>query len=211
MLVAMYLRINLSRAPDACPGKGSNQQTNGKNMKTLRTTLWAAVCAAALVVGTNKVQAQRGGGDPAQYRQDRLDRYRTEMDVKDDAEWKLIEASIGKVMDAERDLMAERMRGMFGGGGRRNRGGGDTSNTSSTDNGANSRRNRFFGPPSQESEDLQKAVDNKASSDEIKAKLAKYREAVATKEANLAKAQDELKALLTSRQEAVAVLGGLLK
>lgn len=136
-----------------------------------------------------------------------IDRYKERMEVTDDAEWKLISAAIGKVFDAQRDLMSDRMRGMFGG--RRNRGGnGDTSSTSSSDN-AN-RRSRF-GTPSQEAEDLQKAIDSKAPADEIKAKLAKLREANATKEANLAKAQDELKALLTSRQEAVAVLGGLLK
>ncbi|HZV33915.1 MAG TPA: hypothetical protein VFB72_04995 [Verrucomicrobiae bacterium] len=186
-----------------CLGMGSNQQTNGKDMKKLKATLWVAVCASALLIGTGRVQAQRG--DPAQWRQNRIDRLKEEMDVKDDAEWKLIEAGINKVMDAQMALMADRGRAMFG---RRNRGG-DTSSTSSSDNGG--RRGGFFGQPSPEVEDLQKAIDNKAPAEEIKAKLAKVREASAAKEANLAKAQDELKALLTSRQEAIAVLNGLLK
>src|SRR5579884_2341559 len=186
-----------------CLGMGSNQQTNGKDMKKVKATLWVAVCASALLIGTGRVQAQRGG--PAQWRQNRIDRLKEEMDVKDDAEWKLIEAGINKVMDAQMALMADRGRAMFG---RRNRGG-DTSSTSSSDNGG--RRGGFFGQPSPEVEDLQKAIDNKAPAEEIKAKLAKVREASAAKEANLAKAQDELKALLTSRQEAIAVLNGLLK
>jgi hypothetical protein len=51
----------------------------------------------------------------------------------------------------------------------------------------------------------------KASADEIKGKLAKFREARKTKEANLEKAQDELRKVLSARQEASAVLTGLLK
>ena len=46
--------------------------------------------------------------------------------------------------------------------------------------------------------------------DEIKAKLAKYREEHQQKQANLEKAQDDLKKVLNSRQEATAVLLGLL-
>jgi hypothetical protein len=181
-------------------------------MKKLKATLWMAVCAAALVSGSGKAQAQgRGNFDPAQMRQDALDRYKERMEVKDDAEWKLIEAAIGKVMDAQRDVYSDRIRGMFGGG-RRNRPATDASSTSTTSTDSTRQRGGGrFGTPSAEAEDLQKAIDDKAPADQIKAKLAKLRDANVAKEAKLAQAQDELKAMLTSRQEAIAVLGGLLK
>ncbi len=175
-------------------------------MKKLKAMLWVAACVGALSLSAGKVQAQQGGRpDFAQMRQDRIDRYREEMDVKDDSEWKVLEAAIGKVMDAERDVMADRVRGFMRGFGR-NRGG----DNNGGDNNNRNRGNRF-GTPSPEAEDLQKAIDDKAPADVIKAKLAKLREAAAAREAKLTQAQDELKALLTSRQEAIAVLGGLLK
>lgn len=59
--------------------------------------------------------------------------------------------------------------------------------------------------------DLQKALDDKAPVEEVKAKLAKVREARNTKEAALDKAQEELRKALSPRQEAGAVLVGLLR
>lgn len=173
-------------------------------MKKLKTLLLAAACAVALGFGASNVQAQgRGNFDPAQFRQDMLDRYKERMEVKDDAEWKLIEGAIGKVFDAQREVMTSRMGGFMGG--RRNRGGDQGGGDQ-----ARPRTNRF-GTPSAEAEDLQKAIDDKAPADQIKAKLAKLRDSNSAKEAALTKAQNDLKALLTSRQEAIAVLGGLLK
>ena len=58
---------------------------------------------------------------------------------------------------------------------------------------------------------MQKAIDSNASKDELKAKLAKYREARKDKEAKLAKAQEDLKKVLSVKQEAAAVLMGLLQ
>jgi hypothetical protein len=58
---------------------------------------------------------------------------------------------------------------------------------------------------------LRKALDNKASASEIKAKLTELRAARKTKEAELEKAQDNLREILSARQEAVAVTLGLLK
>ena len=60
-------------------------------------------------------------------------------------------------------------------------------------------------------EALQKAVESKAPADELKAKLAKLREARKEKEAALEKAQEDLRKVLSVRQEAAAVLAGLLK
>ena len=59
--------------------------------------------------------------------------------------------------------------------------------------------------------ELQKALDGKAPTDEVKTKLAKLRDARKDKEAALDKAQEELRKALSARQEAGAVLAGLLK
>ncbi len=72
-------------------------------------------------------------------------------------------------------------------------------------------RRRFGGEPSPEAEALQKAIEAKASNDEIKAKLAKYRDAQKVKQANLEKAQSELRQVLSVKQEASAVMMGLLQ
>jgi len=73
-------------------------------------------------------------------------------------------------------------------------------------------RNRFFGgEPNPDAEALQKAIEAKAPAEEVKAKLAKYRESRKAKEAKLAQAQDELRKVLSVRQEASAVLAGLLQ
>jgi hypothetical protein len=178
-----------------------------KNMTKIKSILLAAGCAAVLSLSTGNLAAQGPRNfDPAQMRERMVSRYKDSMEVTDDAEWKVLEAAIGKVVDARMEVMA----GQFGGfrGGQRRNGG---TNDNNGDN-AGQRRNRGgFGTPSAESEDLQKAIDDKAPADEIKTKLAKVRESNAAKEAKLTEAQDELKKLLTARQEAVAVLGGLLK
>jgi len=59
-------------------------------------------------------------------------------------------------------------------------------------------------------ESLQKTIDDRASSAQIKEALAKLREARKIKEEELAKAQEELRSVLTLRQEAILVQYGLL-
>ncbi len=68
-----------------------------------------------------------------------------------------------------------------------------------------------FGEPSPEQEALQKAIEAKASKEELTAALTKLRAARKAKDAELEKAQEELKQLLSTRQEAQAVVMGLLK
>jgi hypothetical protein len=164
--------------------------------KAIRWLVLAAVAAVVCLV-TNNAAAQ-GNFDPAEWRREQMERYRTRIEVKAEDDWKKIEPLIGKVMDAQRDV---RMGAGFGGGNRR-----------SGDNAESSNRNRNrFGQPSPESEALQKALEDKAPADEVKAKLAKYREARKSKEAALEKAQEDLRKALSPRQEAAAVLAGLLK
>ncbi len=195
----------------------NNHQPMEDSMKNIKKMLVVAGCAAALCLSSGNVMAQRGGGgnfDPAQMRQNRLDRIREQIDVKDDSEWKVLETSIGKVMDAQQEMMQGRFGGMGGGRGNRQRGGGGAGGTATTaaDNttggGAQARR----GPqPSPEMEDLQKAIEAKAPADEIKAKLQKVRDVSKAKEAKLETAREDLKKLVTARQEAILVVNGILQ
>ncbi len=189
----------------------------------------ALASVAVLCFTANDVMAQgrrnggNGGGnfDPAQFRQQQMDRIKEAMEVKDDAEWKVLEGAIGKVMDAQRDVRALQSRG-FGRGAGNRRGGNNGGDAAANDQGGQ-RRNRggnggnaggnggFGGTPDPDLEALQAAVEAKAPADEIKAKLSKVRESIKAKEAKLTSAQSDLQKLLIGRQEAVALLFGLLK
>lgn len=196
-------------------------------MIKLKPVMALAAVAVLFSLGTSPLAAQnqqqnqqpgRGNFDPAQFRQRMMDRYREQLDVKSDDEWKIIEERITKVMEARREVGGG--MGGFGRGGR-GPGGGPGGNNPPPANadaqggGGGARRGGpgGFGPPeaSPEAEALQKALDGKASADELKAKLAKLREARKVKEANLDKAQEDLRKILSVRQEAAAVLAGLLK
>jgi len=156
------------------------------------------LAAAAVMVGfvSNQAAAQNNF-DAAQARERAMTRYREQLDVKSDEDWKKIEPLVGKVADARTAV------GGFGRGGR----GGDRGNSDQ----GNSNRNRFGGSPSAEEQALQKAIEEKAPADEVKVKLTALRESRKTKEAALEKAQDELRKVLSPRQEAAAVLARLLK
>jgi hypothetical protein len=188
-------------------------------MKTLSRYLVAAGLAATLSLGllaqdtANPDQGGRrnrdrqgggpgGGGnfDPEQMRARMMERLREQFGVKDDEEWKIISERIEKVNVARREVGGGRGMGMFGGG-RGGPGGG----------GGGGGRGGFGGEPSPEATALQSAVENNASADDIKAKLAKYREVQKEKEAKLAKAQEDLRQVLTVKQEAAAVLAGYVK
>ena len=182
-----------------------------------RLNLWLAVgsLAGLLCVGTQANAQDRGGRgnfDPAQFRERMMEDLRDRLEVKDDTEWKALEPLIGKVMDAR---MATFRGGMGPGGmgrmGRRN-GGNDNNNAGGGGggNGGGGRRNFFNQEPSPEAEALQRAIDGKASKDEMKAALAKYVEARKQKQAELEKAQADLRGVLTLRQEAIATMAGLL-
>ncbi|MBI2928940.1 MAG: hypothetical protein HYY24_25025 [Verrucomicrobia bacterium] len=154
----------------------------------------------------------RGNFDPEQMRQRMMERVREQLEVKSDDEWKLISERIEKVNQARREVGGGGFGGMgFGRGGRGGPGGGGGGGDQP---GGGDQGRRFRGPggePSPEAEALQKAIEAKASAEEIKTKLAKYREARKEKEAKLEQAQDELRKVLTVRQEAAAVLAGYLK
>lgn len=184
-------------------------------MKALNRILAVGGLATALFLTASPVNAQdqgggrqRGGGDfdPAEMRQRMQERMKEQFGVTNDDEWKIISERIEKVTEARRGTMAG--GGMFGrGGGGRGPGGpgGDGGGGQGRGGG------RGFGPQSSpEAEDLQKSIDANASPEELKAKLAKLREARKANEAKLKTAQDQLKEVLNTKQEAVAVLMGLL-
>jgi hypothetical protein len=167
---------------------------------------------------------RRGRMDPAQFRQMQLDNAKDALEVTDDAEWNVLSASIGKVLDAQTEVRSSaingfrggRNRGQNGGGGGGFGGGGNGGATNAGGGGqaggqTGGRRGGFGGPPAPEIEALQNAIDNKASADEIKSRLAKVREVQKANEAKLEAAQADLLKLLTPRQEASAVLLGILK
>lgn len=189
-------------------------------MKALNRILATGGLAAALLVSAQTVNAQdqggqgrqRGGGDfdPAEMRQRMMERMKEQFGVTNDDEWKIISERIEKVNEARRGTMAGAGMGMFGrGGGGRGPGGPG----GGPDGGGQGRGGggRGFGPQaSPEAEDLQKSIDANASPEELKAKLAKLRDARKANEAKLKTAQEELKEVLNTKQEAVAVLMGLL-
>jgi hypothetical protein len=147
-----------------------------------------------------------------QFRERMMTRIREQMDVKDDADWKPISDRVSKVMEARREVGGGGMGMMF----RRTGGGGGGGDQASADNNGGGRRRGGpggpggFGEPSPEAAALEKALESKASNDEVKAKLNAYRESQKAKREKLQKAQDDLRKVLTMRQEAAAVMLGLL-
>jgi len=136
-----------------------------------------------------------GGGnfDPAQMRQRAMDRNKEQMGITNEDEWKVIQAKLDPVMTKQREVMG----GMFGGFGGRGRGGDDNRQRSAVETA---------------SRDLRTLLDDKAASeDQIKQKLAAFREARDKARTELASAQKELKEILMPRQEAVLVTNGMLE
>jgi hypothetical protein len=69
----------------------------------------------------------------------------------------------------------------------------------------------FSREPNPELDALRAAIQAKATSAQLKAKMAQLREARKKKEADLEKAQEDLRQILSVRQEAIAMTLGLLK
>ena len=180
-----------------------------------RTLLTATLAVSFLNVGQMLAQpgpgqGQGGGGrnfDPEQFRQQMMERYREQLGVKSDDEWKLIVARIEKVTEARREVG-------FGGGMGMRRMGPPQGQAGQGGGGQGQDRQRgprgFGADQSPEGEALQKAIDDNASNEQLKSLMAKYREARKAKEAKLQQAQDELRKVLNVRQEAIAVMMGLL-
>lgn len=171
-------------------------------MRSLNLKKYLALAAVVCIAATSMAQDNnrdrggdrggpgRGGWDPAQFQQRMMERYREQLEVKDDGEWKALEPMIKKVMDAR----ISQFSGMGRGGPRR-----------PDDN------NRDSGRPSNpEADALNRAIEGKASNAELKAAVARVQESRKAKQAELEKAQAALRQVLSVRQEAIATANGLL-
>ena len=182
-------------------------------MKNLKSLLGLMALALAFAVSGHKAAAQGGFGggpggggglgamlgDPAQRAQLQVNALRDSLVVTNDAEWNVIAARLLKVVQlksdnsmAEISKMMAPMMAMMGGG----MGGGIA--------------NILGVQPDRAADALQQALDNHGTLEQVKAALAKFREAKKQKQAELAKAQDALKEVLTVRQEAALVAAGYL-
>ncbi len=203
-------------------------------MKTLLPSSLIAACAATgwLLGSAANLNAQDqpppGNFDPQQMRQRMSDRMKEQFGVTDDSEWKVIFERINKVMETRRSAGGGfGGPGGFGGGMMRPPGGpgaGPGGNPEAAGGGAPPQvgpggPGGFGGgpggppgmrPSSPEVEALRKAIESKASNEELKARIAEVKAARARNQAALTKAQEELKQVLSLQQEAVATSMGLL-
>jgi len=207
-----------------------------KTIKTIPSTMFAALgTAASLFLGAGNLQAQEpspGNFDPAQMRQRMLERLREQFDVREDSEWKILSERINKVFELRRSLGGPGGPGGFGfpggfrGGPPPQMGGQRPDDAQGGPGGPGGPGG--FGPPggfpggpggpmgfvrepNPELDALRAAIEAKATTAELKAKMAQLREARKKKEADLEKAQEDLRQILSVRQEAVAMSLGLLK
>ena len=199
---------------------------------TVLKTIKAVTTAAGLLLGALNLLAQDGPPplDRAQMEQRRMEELRSALNVKDGAEWKIMAARITKVMEARRAVRS------FGGpGGFRGPGGLGGPGMPPPGEGNNAAPPaaqpcggdpaEFRGPPpgpegpaggafrpklAPEAEALRKAIDSKAPTSELKARIADLKAARLKNQGELEKAQDELRQLFTTAQEAVAISFGLL-
>jgi len=189
-------------------------------MKRLNQWLMIGGLAVGLSAGAGSLLAQdnaqrgnrqgRGNFDPAQMQQRMMDRAKEQLEITDETEWKAVQPLLQKVMDARVQAMSGMGRGMFGRGPRP---GGDDAARPGADSAQGSgdqARRRSPGAASAEAEALQKAIDAKASSAELKAAIAKCVEVRKARQADLEKAQAELRKVLSVRQEAIATSAGWL-
>jgi len=169
--------------------------------KLIKSALLTGV-SALLLMGTGQMMAQPGPGggggggrgnfDPAQMQQRMLDRFKEDLKVTDDAEWKILAEKLTKIMTIRRE-----MGGGFGGmmGGRRGGPGG--------------------GAPDAQADTTPRGKLQKVSEGTdaalIKTELAAYREFRAKKQTELKAAQEDLKAIVTVTQEARLVAMSILE
>jgi hypothetical protein len=177
-------------------------------MRKLHLTFILGVTALVLSLSPANLAAQQrpdwANMDPQQIQQliqqRMMDYVREQLVVTNDDEWTVIQGRLSKVIQGKMESAMSNMGGMRGMMGR-NRG----------NNGSGAPRGfAGFGQPDPDAEALQKALDAKAPTDQIKAALAKLRESRKRKEAALAAAQDQLRQVLSFRQEATLVSLGML-
>jgi hypothetical protein len=188
-------------------------------MKKLQSFLGVTTLALGFALSGHQAAAQPGAGgfggggggfrslmgNPAQRAQVQVDGLRDSLAVTNDAEWDVISPRLLKVVQLKSDesiaeiaKMAAPFMAMMGGmgGGMGGMGGG---------------ANFLGAQPDPTADALQSALDNNGSVAQVKAALAKFREAKKQKQEALASAQAALKEVLSVRQEAALALAGYLE
>lgn len=133
-----------------------------------------------------------------------MEMLRERLVVTNDAEWRVIEQRLSKVMRLRMETAADGAgmmgmggmafgRGGFGGRGRGPRG-----------------LQAILGEPSPEARALQQAIENNVPTEQLKGALARFREARQRKQQEVTKAQEQLRQVLTIRQEAILVSMSIL-
>jgi uncharacterized membrane protein len=141
-----------------------------------------------------------------------LENIKERLEITDDGEWNAIRPLVEKVLEASREASSFPSRvtvGRGGGGGRRGGGDGGGGGGGGFGGGGGGRGGGFGGTPNPAVEALTAAIDS-GSTDQMKAALARYREARKEAETKLTVAQDTLKKVLKVKQEAVAIRMGLV-
>lgn len=151
--------------------------------------------------------------DPTQFRQQLQDRaqefFREQLAVTNDEEWSVIGPRISAVTLLKTETVMNAMgamRGIMAA----NRGA-----TGQAGNGQGNPNRRMgglgaFAQSTAEADALQVAIDGNLPAEQLKAAMARLREARKRKQAQLAAAQDQLREVLTVRQEAILVSLGML-
>lgn len=171
----------------------------------------ALLAAALLALGGSTASAQeqkgRGNFNPEEMRTRMMESLRTLLEVKNDDEWKLISARMEKVREARDKVrsFSGDFRLLFSMGREGGATGGDQGR------GGPGGGRGFGSTPNPDAEAFSKAVQNKAPTDELKQRMARYRDARKAAEAEYDKLSEELRQLLTVRQEAALVAIGSLK
>ena len=178
---------------------------------------FAGIASAQQQEDNNRRGTDRGGDrgdrrnfDPAQFRERMMQRYKERLGVKDDEEWKAIQAKLEKVMAAQRNARGGGGGGLggFGGGGGRGGPGGPGGG----DRGGFGGGDREQTAVSKASQELRDVLQNEsAPAETINQKLTAYREARTKAREELTAAQKELRELLMQRQEAILVMEGMLE
>jgi hypothetical protein len=156
--------------------------------------------------------------DPAQFRQQLQDRaqefFREQLSVTNDEEWSVIGPRISAVTLLKTETVANAMgamRGIMAA----NRGATGQAGNGQAGNGQGNANRRMgglgaFAQSTAEADALQVAIDGNLPAEQLKAAMARLREARKRKQAQLAAAEDQLREVLTVRQEAILVSLGML-
>ena len=201
-------------------------------MKVINQLLILSAAIVVLGLGAQNAAAQPNGGggnfgggnfgggngnfDPQQMMQQmqqrQVDNIREQLEITNDTDWSAIEPLLSKVMQGSTTSMVGNLGGILGGlqGMFGNRGGGQGGQGGRGGQGRGIASLLGSQQPDPTADALKNAIDANAPTEQIKALLAKYREAQKRKADELAKNREDLRQVLTVRQEAILVSMGIL-